>query len=192
MTKELAKCNTLWCDGKVRFSYNKSIRKSYTFCRKCRNEHSFHALVIQVKHEKPIIEVINEARMFGSASRMSDFIGVSFVTMYHWIKKYYEMTFQQFRRTYICKSDKCYLLDIKRSSYSRHDYILKKIRDKRYCACINALEKDHIMTNAPMSVISSILVGRPTITKISDNLFAVVPSPVRFSNELFPIYELSD
>jgi hypothetical protein len=123
---------------------------------------------------------------------MADYIGVSFVTMYHWIKRYYGMTFQQFRRSHICKSDKCYLLNIKRSSYSRHDYILKKIRDKRYCACINALERDHIMTNAPVGVISSILVGRPKISKISDNVFAVMPNPVRFPHKLFPVYGMFD
>ena len=168
------------------------MRKEFNFCKSCRSAHSSHALIIQAKHGKSIAEIIEEAKIFASASRMADYIGVSFVTMYHWIRKYYGMTFQEFRRRHICKSDKCYLLNIRRSSYSRHDYILKKIRDKRYCACINALEKDHIMTDAPIKVISSILVGCPRISRISDNTFTIVPSPIRFPHKLFPIYNLYD
>lgn len=190
MTKELVRCNTPECYNKAWANSNWKNKKDYIFCKDCRSVHSYDVLVVQAKHEKPIKEIILESRMFGSASYMADYIGVSFVTMYHWIKKYFGMTFQEFRRAYICKSDKCYLLNIRMSSYSRHDYILKKIRDKRYCACINALEKDHIMTNAPIGLIPSILVGRPEVVKISDDTFAIMPSPVRFSDKLSPIYDL--
>ncbi len=193
MARELIICSTPECEGEIwgNFSSGKVVRE-YVFCSQCRRMHSSHALVVQAKHGKSIVAIIEEAKMFASASRMADYIGVSFVTMYTWIKKYYGMTFQEFKRTYICKSDKCYLLNIKRSSYSRHDYILKKIRDKRYCACLNALEEDHIMTDAPIRVISSILAGKPRILKISDNTFAITPNPVRFTRKLFPVYELYD
>jgi len=134
--------------------------------------------------------VILSASKFKTASGMADYIGVSFVTIYHWIKRYFNCTFQEFRRTHICKQrgEKCYLLDITRSSYSRHDYVLKKIRSKRYCACINALENNLIMTNAPIPIVQSILRGKPAIDQISDGTFALVPTPVYFEHAKTPVY----
>ena len=162
----------------------------YDFCEECKRLHSYRVLLTQVYHEEPIVDVLLAASKFKTASGMAAYIGVSFVTIYHWIKRYYNCTFQEFRRTYICKNrgKQCYLLDITRSSYSRHDYVLKKIRSKRYCACINALENNLIMTNAPISVVQSILRGRPAISQISDGKFALVPLPIYFSNVKTPVY----
>jgi hypothetical protein len=155
-----------------------STSRDFVFCPKCREDHSLRVLKTQAEHEKSIKEVILDSRMFKSANGMADYVGVSFVTMYNWIQKYFGMTFQEFRRTYICKSSRCYLLNIGRSSYSRNDYILKKIRSKsNYCACINALEPNHIMTDCPVDVISGILRGCPSIKKISDKLFSLAPTP---------------
>ena len=187
MRKEIT-CDTPYCSNTFTINTNRLPRREYLFCNECKKEHSYYALVVQVEHEKPIKEVILESKIFNSASGMSAYIGVSFVTMYHWIKKYFDLTYQQFRRAHICNSNKCYLLNISRSSYSRHDYVLKKIRDKRYCACINALEPDHIMTNAPVSVVSSIFKDNPVIEKISDNLFAVMPIPIYFQLDIYPLY----
>lgn len=141
---------------------------------KCKRKHSYHVLVIQLEHGKKIQDVILDAKMFKSASNMADYLGVSFVTIYHWLKKYFNMTYQEFKREYICKSDKCYFLNIENSTYSRNDYILKKIRDKRYCACVDMVQKNYIMTNAPLNVISSIIRGNPKISKINDNKFTLV------------------
>jgi len=121
---------------------------------------------------------------------MADYIGVSFVSVYHWILQYFNMSFQEFRRKYICKKSSrgsCYHLDLGRSTYSRNDYVVKKIKAKRYCACLNALEDNLIMTNAPVSVMQSVLRGRPRIEKISDDVFALVPDPLKFVG-LMPIY----
>jgi hypothetical protein len=121
---------------------------------------------------------------------MADYVGVSFVTVYHWILHYYDMSFQEFRRRYICKKSsrgQCYHLDLGRSTYSRNDYVVKKIKAKRFCACLNALERNLIMTNAPLSVIQSVLRGKPRIEKISDDVFALVPDPIMFINER-PVY----
>ena len=157
----------------------KDYGEDSVFCPACRSDHSLKVLKIQVDHEKSIKEVILDARIFKSANGMADYVGVSFVTMYNWIQKYFEMSFQEFRRTYICKSSSCYLLNIERSSYSRNDYILKKIRSRsNYCACINSLEPNHIMTNCSQEVVSSILRGSPAIKKISDGLFSLAPNPI--------------
>lgn len=177
--KSLINCHTPYCDSRILVS--DSEEDDYIFCPKCREEHSLCVLKTQVDHEKPIKEVILDARIFKNANGMADFAGVSFVSMYNWIKKYFNMSFQEFRRQYICKSDKCYLLNIKRSSYSRNDYILKKIRSRsNRCACINSLEPNFIMTNCPPATVSSILRGAPKITKISDNVFALAPKPIHF------------
>jgi len=176
MLKKTVDCSTPKCANKVLVKMNNT---DYAFCDKCREDHSVCVLKIQAEHEKDIKEVILDSRIFKTANGMADYVGVSFVTMYNWIEKYFEMTFQEFKRRYICRSTKCYLLNIKRSSYSRNDYILKKIKSKiNYCACVNALEPDHIMTNCPLEVIKSILRGAPKIAKINDNVFALVPNPV--------------
>lgn len=140
-------------------------------------------LKAQVELEKTIKEIIIEASLFKTANGMADYVGVSFVTMYNWIEKYFNLSFQEFKRLYICKSTRCYMLNIKRSTYSRNDYILKKIKARsNYCACVNALEPHHIMTNCPPKEVSKILRGCPKISKINDNLFSLVP---KFVN-IFP------
>lgn len=187
-------CDTPKCAGEVWVSAVKPWPKSgkireYNFCARCRAKHSYNALATQAVFEKPIEDVILDARMFRTACHMADYIGVSFVTLYHWIAKYFGMSFQEFRRKYICKSEDCYLLNVYQATYNRQDYILKKIRDKRYCACAHLLE-DHIMTNAPLNVVSAILAGCPRIGKISDDVFVLLPSPVYFEDRVQPVYDL--
>lgn len=176
--RKLITCTTPYCDNSILLRDDKDPPM---FCPACRSEHSLTALKIQKEHGLPIKQVILDSRIFKSANGMADYVGITFVTMYNWIKKYFGMHFQEFRRTYICKSDACYLLNISRSSYSRNDYVLKKIRSRaNYCACFNALEPDHIMTNCPPDVVSSILRGYPVIRKISDRFFALAPRPAHF------------
>ena len=177
--RKIVRCDTPYCSNKILLQDSDDPENFYIFCPKCKEDHSLKVLETQADHKKPITEVILDSRIFKSANGMADYIGISFVTMYNWIQKYFKMTFQEFRRFYICKSDKCYILNIKRSSYSRNDYILKKIRTSgNYCACVNSLEPDHIMTNCPQSVVSSILRGYPRIAKISDYIFTLAPKPV--------------
>ena len=179
---EVLTCDTPYCNNTILSEDTLIPGRSYVFCPSCRAEHpSLRVLKAQVEHDQPIKDIILDARIFQSCNGMADYVGVSFVTMYKWITQYFGMTFQEFRREYICNSSKCYLLNIKRSSYSRNDYILKKIRSRgRYCACINALEPDHIMTNCPPTEISDILRGYPNIKRISDNLFALASKPAHF------------
>lgn len=189
-------CCTPYCTNKILLKESEKI-SGYIFCPECRKDRSTSVLKAQVDHGKKIEEVILDARLFRSANAMADYIGISFVTMYNWIEKFFDMSFQEFRRTYICKSTKCYFLDIKRSAYSRNDYILKKIRSNHpYCACINSLLPNQIMTNCPPNIVSSILRGYPKICKISDNLFALSPKPVffkklcpkHFLNKIMPVH----
>jgi hypothetical protein len=173
-------CSTFNCSNTFRLTYSdRSVLDEYHFCKSCRKKHSTKVLSIQAEHEKDIKDIlIDAAETFETVGRISDYLGVSFVTIYNWLDKYFDMTFQEFKRMYICKSKNCHLVDIKRSSYSRSDYILKKIQDKNYCVCINTLEPGVIMTNAPVGEIELVLRGCPKIEKISDNKFAIVPNPV--------------
>ena len=185
--RQIVECDTPYCTNKILLQDSDDPENLYIFCPKCKDEHSPKVLEIQADHKKNIKEVILDSRIFKSANGMADYIGISFVTMYNWIQKYFKMTFQEFRRYYICKSDKCYILNIKRSSYSRNDYILKKIRTSgNYCACVNSLEPDHIMTNCPQTVVSSILRGFPRIARISDYMYALAPKPLLIK-EHYPI-----
>jgi hypothetical protein len=180
-------CDTPGCGRPVTDARRTSERSS-TFCDRCRAHHSYRVLITQAEHQKDIKDIIIDSAMFKNAGGMADYIGVSFVTLYHWIRKYFGCSFQEFKRQHICKSRECYLLDIRRSSYSRHDYVLKRLRQKRYCACINALEPAHIMTNAPVSVVQAVLRGKPKIEKISDKAFAIVPEPVHGVEKPDPVY----
>ena len=171
------KCSTPFCKNTILEKDDEFIDRNVVFCPECRKQHSLPVLKTQLEHGKPIKDVIIDSKIFKTANGMAAYVGVSFVTMYHWIEKYFYMSFQEFRRQHICNSDSCYLLNIRRSSYSRNDYILKKIRSRRYCACINALEPDHIMTNCPPDEVSKILRGYPKIVQISDSLFSLAPKP---------------
>ena len=183
--EEFVKCSTPYCKNIIMLKDENFIKGQYTFCPKCKKEHSLYVLKKQVEHNQPIKDLILDAKLFKTANGMADYVGISFVTMYNWIEKYFGMSFQEFRRAYICRSDKCYLLNIERSSYSRNDYILKKIRSRsKHCACINSLDPNYIMTNAPREVVSSILRGYPRINQISDNIFALAPKPFKFREVL--------
>jgi hypothetical protein len=144
----------------------------------------------QLEHGQPIKDLLLDAAYMKTANGMADYIGVTFVTIYHWIRRYFDCNFAEFKRIYICRKrgEHCYLLNIERSSYSRHDYVLKKIRSRRHCACINALDSDLIMTNAPVQIVAQILRGGPKIAKVSDNVFALVPTPVYFDDPRTPVY----
>lgn len=173
------KCDTPYCDNEFFVRELEFADREYIFCANCRETHSTTALITQVEHGKQVNQVILDSRMFKTANGMSAYIGVSFVTLYHWIGKYFNLTFQEFRRTYICESSNCYLLNIERSSYSRSDYLLRKIRSRRYCACINALQPGHIMTKAPIAVVANLLKNKPRLDKLTDRIFMIAPVPVK-------------
>lgn len=181
MNRIQVSCSTPYCNNQMLI--NEGYSGEYSFCPECKEQHSKKVLKLQAEHGKTVQEAILDSRIFNTANGMADYLGVSFVTMYNWIRQYFGMSFQEFRRKYLCKSSKCYLLNIERSSYSRNDYILKKIRiSGNYCACINSLESNYIMTNCPQSVVSSILRGRPKIAKISNTCFVLIPEPIKIFN----------
>ncbi|MCU0680578.1 MAG: hypothetical protein MUF50_04730 [Planctomycetes bacterium] len=180
MGENVKKCDTPYCNNQVSF-----CKKDFVFCSECKSKHSSNVLKLQVEYGKPIVDVLLEACLFDTAGGMADYLGVSFMSIYNWIKQYFGMTFQDFKRAYICKSEKCYLLEVKRSNYTRSEYILKKIRSLGGCACNNSVDSDFIMTNCPVHKLSGILRGCPKIKKISDKLFALSPNPIKIKH-LFP------
>lgn len=182
------KCESPYCDIEFLVSQTEFDTHEYFFCKTCRREHSKAALIVQKEHGKSIDQIILDAAIFKTANGMADYIGISFVTLYYWINKYFGMNFQEFKRTYICESKKCYLLNIERSSYSRSDYVLRKIRLRRYCACINALDPGHIMTKAPLDVVADLLKNRPKLEKINDKFFVVGVVPFSFKSTVKPFY----
>lgn len=157
------------------------------FCDKCKTDHSMKVLKLQVEHSLSIEELLIEAKLFKSVQWMGDYLGVSFVTIYHWIEKYYGLTFQEFKRKYICKCDKCYLLDISISPYSRNDYILNKIRNKRYCACFDSRYPNFVMTKMPLDQVKALFRSEPKVDMIREGVFAIVPDPVNFNRTVNPV-----
>ncbi len=186
-------CDTPWCDFLVAeppLDGQGSRRGVHNFCKVCTDQHSSRVLIAQVEHGKDIRSIILDASIFKTAGGMGGYMGVSFVTTYNWIRRYFGLSFQEFRRKYICgtaKSSRCYLLDIGRVSYTRNDHVIKKIRSRRYCACVIAMERNLIMTDTPLQVLQGILKGSPKIVKVSDDRFALVPDPLYFLDR-FPVY----
>ncbi len=186
-------CSTPYCSREVYL--NPVIkRKGYYFCRECRSQHSYYVLVAQAQHGYPIKDVIlDAASLFQTVAGMSDYVGVSFVTMYTWLDKFFGMSFQEFKRTHICKSPNCYTLNIQGNSYSRYDYVIKKIKRKWFCACSNVLDKNLITTNAPLNVMASVLKGNPRMERVNDDRFILAPEPFKFPicpvfSGLHPVY----
>lgn len=179
-------CDTPNCTNNVPiFDDIKRIKGTYLFCRECRMKYSSYVLVIQAQHGYEIREILlDAANLFSNVSGIAAYVGVSFVTVYNWLEKYFEMSFQEFKRMYICKSPKCYTLNIQGNTYSRYDYVLKKIKRQRYCACSSVLDKNQIMTNAPLSVIQEILRGGARLERITDASFILVPQPIKFLHPL--------
>jgi len=174
-------CETPGCTGELSVPEEfKRTRGVYYYCRECRANYSYRVLVTQTQHGYDIRKILlDAASLFNSVSGIAAYVGVSFVTVYNWLTKYFDMSFQEFKRVYICKSPKCYTLNIQGSTYSRYDYVLKKIKRQRYCACSSVLDKNQIMTNAPLSVIEEILRGGTRVQRISDASFMLVPQPVK-------------
>lgn len=174
-------CETPGCTGEVMVPNDfKRTRGAYYYCRECRSQHSYSVLVIQTQHGYHLREILlDAASLFSNVSGIAAYVGVSFVTVYNWLDKYFSMSFQEFKRVYICKSPKCYTLNIQGSTYSRYDYVLKKIKRQRYCACSSVLDKNQIMTNAPLSVIQEILRSGTKIERVTDASFMLVPQPVK-------------
>lgn len=181
---KVLKCSSPGCENTILVK-DEGVDPTYLFCQDCKKKYSLSMLRVQVDHEKPIREVIMDARIFKTANGMADYIGISFVSLYSWLGQLFKnadgspMSFQEFRRKYICKSENCYMLNIKRTSYARSDYILKKLRQRSYssCSCISSLEPGYIMTNCPKDQVKEILRGSPKIVQISDGVFALAPEP---------------
>lgn len=162
-------CSSPFCNNPV------SGLSSVDFCDACKEEHSPAVLRVQVEHGKLIRDVLFDAKIFRSAQGMADYIGISFVSLYNWVEKYFGITYQEFKRRYICRSTKCYRLDIRRSNYKRSDYILKKLRGVGRCACVNVPQSNVIMTNASKSEIIQIFKGSPEVKEVETGLFMLAP-----------------
>ena len=193
MQRKWVTCDTPGCTEEIAVPSNSVRRRgAYYFCKTCRKNYSYPVLVTQVQHGYGIQQVIlDAASMFNNVSGIAAYVGVSFVTIYNWLEKYFGMSFQEFKRTYICKSPKCYILNIQGSPYCRYDYILKKIKRQRYCACSSVLDSNQLMTNAPIDVVEKILRGNTRVEKLNDSAFMLVPEPVRLtypvSLGIFPV-----
>jgi hypothetical protein len=178
-----SKYSTPYCESIIQ---TPNEDKHYNFCELCRSEHSYYVLTIQAQHGYPIKDVIlDAASLFKNVTGMADYVGVSFVTMYNWLRKYFNVSFGEFKRQYICKSSRCYSLDIRNSSYNRSDYILRKLKQKYYCACSNIFEKGQIITNAPKEIANQIIKSAPPVDTAIVDHFQELPVAVSL---IYPVY----
>lgn len=152
---------------------------STNYCNECRKEHSSYVLDLQVEHGKPIKEIILDARIFQNAQCMADYIGISFVSLYGWIEKYFGMNFTEFKREYICRSRYCKNINLEGSSL-KLDYAAQRLRSRMYCVCVNSKEPNKIMTNAPSKTISELFETSHTFKESEDGEMIADVQPVKF------------
>ena len=188
MIRLLNNCKSPGC-GNSFFADGDANYVQASFCPDCRDAHSAQVLKTQIEHSMPIRELLLDAKVFRTATGMSDYFGVSFVTVYHWIRRYFGMTFQEFRREYICKTKGCYAVDISGSKYNRVEYLLKKIKDNRHCACLSEAGKQYVLTNTPLDKLRKILKVEPKICDLHAK--TVKPEPMYYL-KIEPIYFLND
>lgn len=166
MRLKLVKCSSPNCD--VSFFVKHFKEDTNYFCKKCRRLHSLPVLEKQAEHDTPIKQLILDSRIMNNASGMADYIGISFVSMYNWIQKYFGMTFQEFRCEYICKTPSCYKVKLENFNVIEQEELLNKLKALGYCVCSNSLEKGTITTKAPPSIIARLLKERKKRKPIQD------------------------
>jgi hypothetical protein len=130
------KCNNPFCSNY--FFADKLAYKdvNFKFCKVCKTQHSYQALVLQTQSGLPIKDLILESsRKFDTAIGMSDYLSISIPTLYAWLRAYWNMDFQSWKRTYICKANKCMLLDFQAMPITYKYHISETIRKHNCCAC---------------------------------------------------------
>jgi len=153
------------------------------FCRECKEGHSYQALSLQVKHKKPIKQVLIDAtKLFHSAVNIADYLGISFPTFYRWLGVYFDMDFQSWKRQYICRAQRCCVLDISSMPIVYRYHVTETIKKNRACACFVAMgDQSLLVTSARPEKLRDIFRNAPEM--VSDGTgINKIRYPVRFVN----------
>lgn len=137
------KCKSKYCSNQITVQIG-NRRKTAYYCSDCKTEHEIKVLELQYYHKSLIRDLIlYTAKLFNfrSVSHIADYLETHSLYIKFWIKKYFGMTFDEFRQVYHCKTNNCIKLDS--INVKNKYYLVNKIKNKDICACLN--KSDMIM-----------------------------------------------
>jgi len=177
------KCDGFGCNNYFFADRNYYKDPNYKFCKECKSLHSYQVLVLQSQHQSDIRDLIVEAStIFQSAKGMADYLDISPPTLYSWLRLYFDMDFQSWRRHYICRAQKCMVLDICSMPVNYKYGISERIMNNRSCACfVNMGGRELLITSAKPQKIREIFRNAPEVVSDGTGINRI-RYPIKFEN----------
>ena len=146
MSYRIQKCRTPWCTIQLSIKVG-NVNRKLLYCDDCKNNHDKQVLELQHLHNKDIKEILlAEATLFNfkSLSILSDALESDINSVRLWIKKYFNVNWDEFRRIYKCKDIQCIRYDM--ANIKNKYYLRKQISSEYICSC---LTKDNCLLVKP-------------------------------------------
>ena len=146
MSYRIQKCRTPWCTIQLSIKVG-NVNRKLLYCDDCKNNHDKQVLELQHLHNKDIKEILlEEATLFNfkSLSILSDALESDINSVRLWIKKYFNVNWDEFRRIYKCKDIQCIRYDM--ANIKNKYYLRKQISSEYICSC---LTKDNCLLVKP-------------------------------------------
>lgn len=119
----------------------------------CRRTNSEKVLITQADFDSPIRAVLIEfVRIYPKADALAGALGVSQVTLYAWVRHFFGLKFDDFRRTHLCRTKQCLILSTQDMKPTEKYYAIGKIRQRGICSCPVGRESSRSLILANCSV----------------------------------------
>jgi hypothetical protein len=131
------KCENYGCESIFDAWPSKYAGREYIFCSSCRKDAKYKALVAQVNYQEPIKKIlITLLRQHKNPSIMADLLGISRLTLYNWIRDFFEVeSFKEFKRKYLCKGKACIPLSKNDLDPVARQLVTTRFRNHNICTC---------------------------------------------------------
>ena len=146
MSYRIQKCRTPWCTTQLSIKVG-NVNRKLLYCDDCKNIHEKQVLELQHLHASPIKEILLEQASlfnFKSLSILSDALESDINSTRLWIKKYFNVGWDEFKRIYKCKDAQCTRYDM--VNIKNKYYLRKQIGTEYICSC---LTKDNYLLVKP-------------------------------------------
>ena len=146
MSYRIQKCRTPWCTNQLSIKIGNTNRK-LLYCTDCKDAHDKQVLELQYLHSKGIKDILlEEATLFNfkSLSILSDALESDINSTRSWIKKYFGVDWDEFRRIYKCNDNECIKYNM--TNIKNKYYLRKQIGKEYICSC---LTKDNSLLVKP-------------------------------------------
>ena len=155
MSYRIQKCRTPWCSSQLSIKVG-NVNRKLLYCTTCKDEHEKQVLELQYLHNKGIKEILlEEAKLFNfkSLSILSDALESDINSTRLWIKKYFNVCWDEFKRIYKCKDVQCTKYDM--INIKNKYYLRKQISSEYICSC---LTKDNCLLVKPKGDVAKIFI----------------------------------